>query len=119
MPKIELKSDRIVIHLSFWERIGALHGDVTIPATSLRGAVALTEPKWYRTLGLRVPGAALPGLGIYGTYIWAKKRDFVAWRWGSSVLQLNLSGKPYTRVFIGVQDASALADEINDALTAC
>jgi hypothetical protein len=34
-------------------------------------------------------------------------------------LQLNLSGRPYNRVFIGVDDAAALAEQINDAITAC
>ena len=119
MATIQLTDDGIKVKLSFWEKAGSLHGDLFIPATSLRGAEALTDKKWYRTLGLRVPGAAIPGVGIWGTYIWAKKRDFAAWRWGSPVLQLNLSGKPYTRVFIGVQDPTALADEINDALTRC
>jgi hypothetical protein len=119
MAQIEMTPTGITLKLSFWEKIGSLHGDLFIPATSLRGALAVTERKWYRTLGLRVPGAALPGVGIWGTYVWSKKRDFVAWRWGTPVLQLNLSGKPYTRIFIGVPDAAALADEINDALTAC
>jgi hypothetical protein len=119
MAEIQIQGTGIRVKLSFWEKMGALHGDLFIPVTSLRGALAVTEPKWYRTLGMRVPGSALPGVGIWGTYIWSKKRDFVVWRWGTPVLQLNLSGKPYTRVFIGVQDAAALADEINDALTAC
>jgi hypothetical protein len=67
-----------------------------------------------------VPGTALPGLIIAGTYIKPKDSAFVYWtRRNMSVLQINLSGRPYNRVFIGVEDAAALADKINDALTAC
>jgi hypothetical protein len=117
MAKILLSDDGIKVQLSFWEKAGALHGDLFIPVTSLRGAVA-ADRGWQRTLGLRVPGSYIPGLAIYGTYRW-KNRDFVAWQRGQQVLQLNLSGKPFSRVFLGVEDATALADEINDALTSC
>ena len=117
MAKIQLSDTGIRVELSFWEKLGALHGDLFIPVTSLRGAL-VAEPGWRRTLGARVPGTYAPGLAIYGTYRW-KKKDFVAWKRGQQVLQLNLSGKPYSRVFIGVQGAAALADEINDALTQC
>lgn len=119
MPKLELREDELVIRLTFWQKIWALRGDLHIPATSLRGAV-VADDKWVRTLGLRVPGTALPGLIIAGTYIRPKDSAFVYWtRRNPSILQLNLSGRPYNRVFIGVDDAAALADQINDALTAC
>jgi len=117
MAQIQLLDTGIKVKLSFWEKAGALHGDLFIPVTSLRGAV-LAEKRWYRGLGARIPGTFVPGLAIYGTYIW-KKKDFVAWHRGQQVLQLNLSGKPYSHVFVGVEDAAALADEINDALTMC
>lgn len=117
MARIQLLDNGIKVQLSFWERLGALHGDLFIPVTSLRGAVRADKGLQLR-LGLRVPGTYVPGLAAYGTYIW-KKKDFVAWKRGQQVLQLNLSGKPYSQVFIGVEDADALADEINDALTRC
>ena len=117
MAQIQLSDLGITVKLSFWEKAGSLRGDLFIPVTSLRGASA-ADSGWKMTLGARVPGSYLPGVLIYGTYR-GKNKDFVAWKRGQQVLQLNLSGKPYSRVFIGVQDASALADQINDALTAC
>ena len=117
MAEIQIQDTGIRVKLSFWEKLGSLKGDLFIPVTSLRGSVE-ADSGWKRSLGARVPGTYVPGLAIYGTYR-GKNKDFVAWRKGQQVLQLNLSGKPYSRVFIGVQDAAALADEINDALTAC
>lgn len=117
MAEIQIQDTGIRVKLSFWEKLGSLHGDLFLPVTSLRGSVE-ADSGWNRSLGARVPGTYVPGLAIYGTYR-GKTKDFVAWRKGQQVLQLNLSGKPYSRVFIGVQDAAALADEINDALTAC
>ena len=118
MPKLEITDDGIWIRLTRGEKVMALHGDLFIPATSLRGAEVL-GPKWWRQLGLRVPGTAIPGLAIYGTYIWSKTRDFAAWSRGQQVIRLNLSGKPYTHVYLGTKDAAALAEQVNEALTAC
>lgn len=118
MAKLEITDDGIWVRLTRGEKAMALHRDLFIPATSLRGAEVL-GPTWWRGLGLRVPGTAIPGVVIYGTYIWAKVRDFVAWKRGQQVVRLNLSGKPYTHVYIGTDDAQTLADQINEALTAC
>lgn len=117
MAQILIQDAGIAVKLSFWEKLGSLRGDLFVPVTSLRGALA-ADSGWKRTLGARVPGSYVPGLVIYGTYR-SKTTDFVAWKRGQQVLQLNLSGKPYSRVFVGVEDAVALAGQINDALTAC
>ena len=118
MAKLEIKDDGIWIRLSAGEKVMALHGDLFIPATSLRGA-EVCAPGWWKQLGLRVPGTGIPGLAIYGTFIWAKTRDFVAWSRGNQAIRLNLSGKPYSHVYLGTKNAAALADEVNEALTAC
>ena len=117
MAQILIQDTGITVKLSFWEKLGSLRGDLFIPVTSLRGALE-ADKGWKRTLGARIPGSYVPGLAIYGTYRW-KNKDFVAWKRGQQVLQLNLSGRPYSRVFVGVSDAAALADQINDALTSC
>lgn len=117
MATIEIKDDGLIIRLSFGEKLMALHRDIFIPVTSLRGA-QVAPSEWQRSLGLRIPGTAIPGLVVYGTYIWSK-HDFVAWRRGQQALQLNLSGKPFTHIYLGTDDAAALAAEINEALTAC
>ena len=118
MAKLEMTPTGIWVRLSKGEKAMALHRDFFIPVLNLKGA----EPMglgWQRQLGLRVPGTYIPGLAIYGTYVWAKTRDFAAWSRGQQAIRLNLTGKCYTHVFIGTKDAAALADEINEALTAC
>jgi hypothetical protein len=118
MANIEIVDNGVWIRLSRGEKAMALHGDLFIPVTSLRGA-EIQGPGWWKQLGMRVPGTAIPGLAIYGTYIWKKDRDFAAWSRGQQVVRLNLSGKPYKHVYLGTKDAAALAEEINEALTAC
>ena len=118
MATLEIVENGLWIRLTAGEKVMAIHGDFFIPVTSLRGAEVL-GPKWWRDLGLRVPGTAIPGLAVYGTYIWAKTRDFAAWSRGQQVIRLNLSGKPFAHVYLGTKDAAALADQVNEGLTAC
>ncbi len=117
MARLEIVDDGLWVRLSIGEKIMAFHGDVFIPVTSLRGA-EVANRDWWKTLGLRLPGTGIPGLVIYGTYVW-KRRDFVAWHYGQQVLRLNLSGKTFAHIYIGTDRAVELADEVNDALTRC
>ena len=118
MARVEIVENGVWIRLTWGEKLMALHKDLFLPVTSLRGAQVADE-KWLNTVGFRVPGTAIPGLVIYGTYLRPKQRDFIAWSRPKQVLQLNLSGKPYNRVILGVDDAAAQAAQLNEALTAC
>lgn len=118
MARLEIVENGLWIRLSFGEKLMAVHGDLFIPVTSLRGAQVADE-QWLNTVGFRVPGTAIPGLVIYGTYLKRKQRDFIVWSRPKQVLQLNLSGTPFNRVILGVDDAATMAVEVNEALTAC
>jgi hypothetical protein len=118
MAKVELTPTELKVHLSTSERIAALHGDLTFAGTQIRGAEVL-DGKWWWQLGVRVPGTAIPGLIIAGTYLRKDDRVFASWRRGQQALAINLRGASYHRVIIGVDDAQALADQINDAIISC
>ena len=127
MPKLELTDDQLIIRLTAAEKLAALHGDLTVNGVAIRGA-AVAEKKWWTTLGMRVPGTAIPGLIIAGTYLQKGDRAFVSWtRKRGLPLEITLAAKMapeargtrYTRIFLGVDDAQAWADKINDAIVAC
>ena len=127
MPKLELNDDQLIIRLTAAEKLAALHGDLTANGVAIRGA-AVAEKKWWTTLGMRVPGTAIPGLIIAGTYLQKGDRAFVSWtRKRGLPLEITLAAKMapeargtrYTRIFLGVDDAQAWADKINDAIVAC
>ena len=118
MAKLEITPTGVWVRLTAGEKAMAFHKDFFISAVNLRGAEPMGKG-WWKQLGLRVPGTAIPGVAIYGTYIWRKARDFAAWSRGQQVVRLNLTGKPFTHVYIGTTDAAGLAEEINEALTAC
>jgi hypothetical protein len=118
MAKVELTPTELKVHLSTSERIAALHGDLTFAGTQIRGAEVL-DGKWWWQLGVRVPGTAIPGLIIAGTYLRKNDKVFASWVRGKQALSINLRGASYDRLVIGVDDAQALADQINDAIISC
>ena len=118
MPKILIKAKSLDIELSASEKIWAFHDSISIPADKVIGAEPL-QPRWWRTLGLRIPGTALPGVIVAGTYRAYGDRVFVYWTRKKQPLQINLFDHYFNRIIIGVDDAEAYADQINAALTSC
>jgi hypothetical protein len=118
MAKLVFQNTDLQVTLGPWEKIGALHGDLSIPLANIIGAEVLGK-NWITTLGLRVPGTGLPGLVILGTFMWRKDRAFVAWHRKQQVLQVNLQGHKYSRLVIGVNDADEWVDTITMYLTSC
>ena len=90
---------------------------MTVPGKQVVGAQVLGKG-WWKTLGLRI-GTGLPGVAIMGTFVKKGDRAYVSWTKGKQVLQINLSGNKYSRIVLGVEDAEALAEDINTAITGC
>mgnify|MGYP006279815717 FL=1 len=118
MPSIRIKAKSLDIELSPSEKIWAFHGSISLPADKVIGAEPLA-PRWWKTLGLRIPGTALPGVIVAGTYRAYGDRVFVYWTRKKQPLQINLYDHYFNRIIIGVDDAEAYADQINAALTGC
>mgnify|MGYP000284678354 CR=1 FL=1 len=127
MPKLELTDDQLIIRLTAGEKLAALHGDVSVNGVAIRGA-AVVDKRWWMNLGMRVPGTAIPGVIIAGTYLQKDDRAFVSWtRKYGRPLEITLAAKMdpeargtrFTRILVGVEDAQGWADKINDAIVAC
>lgn len=118
MPELRIKAKSLEIELSTLEQIWAIHGDLSIPAENIIGAERLGS-LWRKSLGVRLPGTALPRVIVAGTYRAYGDRVFVYWTRKKQPLQINLFGHRYNRIIIGVDDADAWADAINAAITAC
>ncbi len=125
MPTVELTATHLTVHLSPLEKLAALSGDIKLPAMAIRGATVV-DKSWWHTLGLRV-GTGLPGVVIAGRFYRKGDTAFVSWtRKFGLPIEITLApaaakaaGAPYTRILVGVENPQELADQINDALTAC
>jgi hypothetical protein len=129
MAQIELTQTHMVIKLTQSEKIWSMHGDFKIPAALIRGAEVADKEVW-KTLGLRLPGTALPTYLAYGSYLRFGKTGgwtFALWRSTHPALTITLvtapgtkgTGQRYKRLIIATDNAQALADKINDAIVAC
>ena len=118
MAKVTINPANLRVTLTRGEAFWGMHKSLTVPGNQVVGAQALGK-SWWKTLGLRVPGTALPGLMIAGTYLRKGDKAFVSWTRGKQVLQINLRDGAYNRIVVGVDDAEALAEEINTAITGC
>ena len=118
MPKLAFQQTELIITFSTGEKMAALHGTMVVPLANIIGAEVLGKG-WWTSLGLRVPGTALPGLVIAGTYLKKGDRAFVSWKRGRQVLQVNLTGYGYDRLVVGVDDAEEWVDTITTYLTSC
>ena len=117
MAKVTINPANLRVELTLAEQILGVHGSLTVPGKQVVGAQALGKG-WWKTLGLRV-GTALPGVMLAGTFIRKGDLAYVSWSRGQEVLQINLTGHKYSRILVGVDDAEALAEDINAAITGC
>jgi len=118
MSTVTVKPASISIELTPSESFWGFHKDIEVWAPNVTGAQAL-DKSWLRSLGMRLPGAAIPGLFILGTYRWRGDIAYVSWTRGTQPLQINLTNHKYSRIVVGVPNAEALAEEINAAITGC
>ena len=122
MATVKVLKNGISVKLTFAEKIWSMSGDFEIPVTSIRGADVL--PGKAATIfdgiswAMRV-GTALPGVYYAGRFFRKGGADFLVVRAGKPALQLNLSGKPFLRVILSVENPEAVAEEINSALASC
>lgn len=122
MAQLVIHDRGISVKLTTSEKVWAISGDFEIPVTSIRGAEVVDGKARSIFKGIswamRV-GTALPGVYYAGRFFRNGGADFLAVRAGKPAIQLNLSGKPYLRVILTVDNAEKLAEEVNSALAAC
>jgi hypothetical protein len=99
----------LIVHLSPWEKIGALSGDVRVPQAAVR-RVRISSRPLAEIRGLRVVGTGLPRVIALGT--WRRRRgrkDFAAVyrKREGVVIDLDERMARYSRLIVSVHDAEA------------
>ena len=77
MAKVIESKDKLILQLSFWERVGALHKSLSIDKRSLIEK-RLVEKPWRASVlkGIRAPGTGFPFLILLGTMRYRGGKDF-------------------------------------------
>lgn len=111
MPTIHVDSGTVTVELSTAEKVGAVHGDVTVPRASIVSVRAVAEPM-KDTPGMRAPGYNLPGHAKLGTWRHHDGKDFIAVYANRPAVEIVLSGQAYERLLIAAEDPEAVIAEL-------
>jgi hypothetical protein len=95
----------VIVHLSWLEKAGALHGDVRIPRSAVT-AIRVVENPFTEIKGVRFPGTDVPGVIALGTWRRKETRDFVCEYRGQRgvVVDIDPRDAAYQRVILSSSD---------------
>lgn len=79
MAKVIESNGVLTLKLSRWEKVGALHGDISVESSKVISKIEVANPWTKEHLrGVRSPGTALPYLVLLGTMRFKGGKDFCA-----------------------------------------
>ena len=98
MAKVRVIDEALILELSFWERVGALHSS---PRVSLNAVtkVEFIDNLWSNKVlrGVRAPGTAIPYAILLGTMRGRESRDFTAIKGRGAGVEICLNEGPFER----------------------
>jgi hypothetical protein len=98
MAKILKIGNELVLELSFWEKMGALHLSPRTTIDSIESIEFIDQLWGSSTLrGIRAPGTALPYVVLLGTLRGRNYRDFVAMKGRGEGVVITLKSGPFAR----------------------
>ena len=116
MTSIEVVGDQLVVTMRGLDRFWSLRRRIAVPLAHVRGATA--DPGISReSAGLRSPGTHVPRVITAGTYRKDGERTFWNLHASQQAVVVELTGEPFARLVLGVDDARASAEQVERALT--
>ena len=116
MAKLIREGNELVLSLSFWEKLGALHSS---PRTTIRSVAKIEFPEklWSAQVlrGIRAPGTGIPFVLLLGTMRGMGYRDFVAINGREKGVILTLNSASFARwIFTLKQSRSEVETLLRD-----
>lgn len=111
MATLAVEGDELHLHLSRWEKLGALHSDIDVPVDRITD-VDVVPAGFSVVRGLRMPGAGFPGLIALGTWRYRGGPDFVAVYRNRPAVVVTLRDSVYKRLIVSVDDPESVAREL-------
>jgi len=106
--------NELILELSIWEKLGALHNSPRVSVDSVEKVEFIDQLWGPSTLrGVRAPGTALPYVVLLGTLRGRAYRDFVAMKGRGEGVVLTLCKGPFTR---GIFTLSQPKEEISSLI---
>ncbi len=116
MARVYVTDKQLVVQLRGIDKIWAMRRGVTVPLSQVRGATA--DPGARRELkGRRSPGLHIPGIVAVGTFYRDGERTLWQVYRGDRAVVIQLSGEPYDRLIVEVEDPRTVVERINGAVS--
>src|SRR5690349_5762129 len=116
---VTVEQGRLEVRLTGWDRVWALKGQLSFPIEHVERAEIDPGATICRTWkGVRLPGTALPGVIVAGSYWWKDGWTFwsVRFRKRIPVLLIFLRNERYHRLALTVDDPEAVIANIRASL---
>jgi hypothetical protein len=105
----------LVVQLTPWEKVGALHGDLRVPLSAVRAVSVVGEP-WKALRGIRAPGTGWPSWIMLGTARGKFGKDFAAVYRRRPAILVELTNHEFQRLLLCTADPQRDAEALQAAL---
>ena len=98
MAKVRVIGEELILELSFWERVGAIHSSPRVLLSAIT-KVEFVDDLWSNEVlrGVRAPGTAIPYVVLLGTMRGRKYSDFTAIKGRKAGAVIHFSEGPFER----------------------
>jgi predicted dinucleotide-binding enzyme len=103
MASLLIDDREVTVSMSAAEKIEALHGNVTVPRAAVVRARVVPDGL-EEVHGLKMPGTALPGIVMVGTWQNGEMITFAVCHGHRSAVVLDLADQVYDRIVVTVEN---------------
>jgi hypothetical protein len=95
---VKVVGEELLLELSFWERVGALHSSPRVSLSAIT-KIEFIENLWSKEVlrGVRAPGTGIPYVVLLGTMRGRSYRDFTAIKGRGTGVEICLNEGPFER----------------------
>ena len=116
MAELQIEADALVLHLSAAEKVGAVHGDLRVPLSAVRGVEVLQDAHEPADHGIKL-GTRIPGMIEMGTVRGGGRNIFAAVHSNTPRgVRIVLDGSFYDEWIVGCADPESVAQAITGGL---
>ncbi|MCL4445557.1 MAG: hypothetical protein M1134_01580 [Actinobacteria bacterium] len=115
MAEMQVEGAEIVVALSAFEKVEAVHGEVRLALADLQGAEVLDDVI-HAVHGLRAPGTGVPGLVAVGTFREGGKKLFAVVHHNTPRgVRLRFQDGGFDEVIVGCDDPEAVVAQLSSS----
>ncbi len=115
MAIVKVVEGELVLELSFWERVGALHSSPRVSLSAVT-KVEFIDNLWSNKVlrGVRAPGTGFPFQVLLGTMMGRKYRDFTAIKGRGAGVEICLNEGPFERWIFTLRQPKSELEQLID-----